>query len=115
MRPHDLVNDTHNCDTIVVPDKFLETMIIIDKADKIIDIINRSLKGKTKNKDKMRPFAAAVAAKVMRAPTWGEIKESCGDTFISKSRYYDYLKKERYSGDGTFDWLKAEFKKILDS
>ncbi len=97
------------------PSSLLPIVIKTELAEKIFKLINDSLKDKHNNKDKMRPFAAAIAANVIRPPKWSEFVKAYGDDFVKRSSFYYQLKAEAYPEDNIFNWLKGEFSKIVQT
>lgn len=97
------------------PSCLLPIVIKTDLAEKIFKLINENLKDKKDNKDKMRPFAAAIAANVIRPPKWSEFVKAYGYDFVKRSSFYNQLKAEAYPGDNIFNWLKCEFLKMVQT
>lgn len=69
------------------PSRFYSVVIVHSKAQEVIALIHRFLKGKTKSKDVAMPFRAAMEAGVIRRPTYGEFISEFGEGRISKSMF----------------------------
>ena len=89
---------------------------IIDqtKADLILQKIANCVMGKTEPMDLMMPVTAAYAAKVMRHPTWTELRNSHPEFNLSETSFYRLIDPEclTYRYNDAFDELVEYFKHL---
>lgn len=84
-----------------------------EKADIVIEMINKYMKGKHEPRDIIRPIAAAIAADVIRKPTWQEITSQFHLNDRLESSYYRLIRDhcKTYS-NSTFNHLVEEFRSL---
>ena len=96
-------------------DKAIRTAIVDQtKVDPILKKIDNCVMGKTEPIDEMMPITAAYAAKVMRLPTWTELKNSYPDFKLSETSFYRLRKPDclSYINNDVFKELVEWFKHI---
>ena len=95
------------------PEKTLRAAIVDQtKADVILLKIDNCVVGKTEPKDEMMPITAAYAAKVMRLPTWTELKNTYPNFKLSETSFYRLRQPDclSYINDTTFGELVEYYK-----
>jgi hypothetical protein len=89
---------------------------IIDqtKADLILQKIANCVMGKTEPMDLMMPVTAAYAAKVMRRPTWSELRNSHPEFNLSETSFYRLIDPDclTYYQNDVFNELVGYFKNL---
>jgi hypothetical protein len=89
---------------------------IIDqtKADVILQKIVNCVIGKTEPMDLMMPVTAAYAAKVMRRPTWSELRNSHPEFILSETSFYRLIDPDclTYYHNDVFNELVEYFKSL---
>ena len=93
-----------------VPD-FRDAIIDKEKASKIIAILHEMIDGCTQAKDVVRPIRAAIAAGLMRCPTWTEFHKEFPNAICSKSSL-ERLKKEDNSSYVGCELFKSLVEKL---
>lgn len=85
-----------------------------EKANVVIETIGRYMKGKQGPKDIFRPIAAAIAANVVRNPTWPEMASQFNLDHSLKSSFQRLIRKDckTYIGNHLFDEMVIEFRKF---
>ena len=84
-----------------------------EKANVVIETIGRYMKVKHEPRDIFKPVVAAIAANVIRKPTWGEIASQFRLSDSLESSYYRLLRehcKNYFTTD--FNQLVAEFRSL---
>ena len=84
-----------------------------EKADAVIEMIGKYMKDKHEPRDIIRPIAAAIAADVIRKPTWLEITSQFHLNDRLESSYYRLIRDhcKTYS-NSTFNHLAEEFRSL---
>ena len=89
---------------------------IIDqtKANLILQKIVNCVMGKTEPMDLMMPVTAAYAAKVMRRPTWSELRNSHPEFNLSETSFYRLIDPDclTYYQNDVFNELVGYFKNL---
>jgi hypothetical protein len=82
-----------------------------EKADLVIGTISKYMKGKHEPRDIIRPIAAAIAADVIRKPTWKEITSQFHLDDRLESSYYRLIRDHcKTYFNSTFNYLVEEFR-----
>lgn len=96
------------------PSRFYSVVIVHSKAQEVIALIHRFLKGKTNPKDVAMPFRAAMEAGVIRRPTYGEFVSEFGEGRISKSMFEGCCRPDNnpYFGEA-YDKMVEMFQQLI--
>lgn len=92
---------------------FSSLVINPDKADEIMKLLHKYIKGKKYAKAIMKPIRAAVDAGVIDKPTWGQFRAEFGDDWVkSKFSLQKYLSDGYVFDDESFNQMKKKFMEI---
>ena len=93
---------------------FAQVVSVREKAVDIINLLHKRMKGKKKPLDVVMPIRAAMDARVIRRPTWKEIKVEFPEVNCAKSSYERITNQQikPFEGNKTFDKLVEEFKDL---